>query len=78
MDEIIGQLEILLLQITQLGAGMLDVVQAGEFARQARESLEHIQVEVTTRQAAADRLFADLATHAPNTRLSADPLEKGH
>jgi hypothetical protein len=78
MDEIIEQLEILLLQITQLGVGKLDLVQAGEFARQARESLEQMQVEVSTRQAVADRLFADLATPAPNTRISADPIEKGH
>jgi len=78
MDEIVEQLEVFLLQITQLGGSNLDAVHAGEFARQARESLEQMQVEVTTRQAMADRLFADLAPPAPNTRISDDRIEKGH
>ena len=76
--ESIQQMQTLLLQITQLGVQAADLVRTAESTRQARESLEHMQAEVSTRHAVADRVIADLASPMPTTRTSADHLAKGH
>jgi hypothetical protein len=73
----IEQMQTLLLQITQLGVEAADLVRTAEFTRQARESLEHLQAEVSARHAVADQVIADLASPLHITWISADPLAKG-
>ncbi len=75
--EIVEQMQTLLLQITQLGVRAVDQVRAAEFTRHARESLDQTQAEVSTRQAVADRVIADLANPTQMTWVSAEPIEKG-
>lgn len=60
-DEIGRQLQTLLLQLAQLDVRAIDMVRAAEFARQARESLEQMQAEVSIQREVAERVIADLA-----------------
>jgi hypothetical protein len=75
--EAVEQLQTLLLQLTQLGVQAIDLVRTAEFGREAREALERMQAEVSTRQAVADRVIADLAEPAETTWMGTTRIEKG-
>jgi hypothetical protein len=75
--EIVDQLQTLLLQVTQLGVQAIDLVRGAAFAREARQAIEQIQMEVSTRQAVAQQVIADLAGPSETTRLQPTAIEKG-
>jgi len=75
--EVVEQLQTLLLQLTQLGVQAIDLVRGAEFSREAREALERMQAEVSTRQAVADQVIADLAGPDETTWIRSTPIEKG-
>lgn len=76
-EQVVGQLQTLLLQLTQLGVRTAEVVHTAEFVREGHEALAYIQAEVSTRQEVAERMIADLARAAEMTWISPTPEEKG-
>jgi hypothetical protein len=76
--EVVEQMQTLLLQLTQLGVQAIELVRAAEFAREARESIDRFQAEVSTRQAVADQVIADLAGPGETAWMRSIPIEKGH
>jgi len=76
-DEVVEQMQTLLLQLTQLGVRAIDLVRAAEFAREAYEAIERMQAEVSTRQAVADQVIAELAGPAEPTWIGPTSIEKG-
>jgi hypothetical protein len=75
--ELVEHMQTLLLQLTQLGVPAMDLVRGAESAREARESIEWMQVEVSTRQAVADEVIADLGGPSETAWMPSIPIEKG-
>jgi hypothetical protein len=67
--DVVGQMQTLLLQLTQLGTRAIDLVRAAEFTREARDALDLMQAEVAMRHAVAEELIAELSEPSYSERI---------